>query len=128
MPGDMFKGAFIGFIVALLMLLPPVLHFVTGPLGPFIGGYIGGSKAKASILGAMMVGFLMSLFMVAPMIGLLALGSTLEGLLPRGLLNVLVIIGIIIVVYTGLMGTIGAAIGGLIARKSIPPDSPTSSS
>ena len=113
----MFKGALIGFLVALLMWLPPLLHFLTGPLGPIVGGFIGGSKARASLAGAVGVGILMSLFMMAPVVGLVAFGSTLEDFLPRGVRNALVYVAIAIVLYTGFMGTIGAAIGGHLARR-----------
>ncbi len=124
----MFKGALIGFLVALLMWLPPLLHFLTGPLGPIVGGFIGGSKARASLAGAVGVGILMSLFMVAPVAGLLAFGSALEDFLPRGVRNALVYVAIAIVLYMGFMGAIGAAIGGHLARRQqAAQDGPTGS-
>ena len=41
---DMSKAAFIGAGVALLCFLPPILHFITGPLSPAIGGFVGGMQ------------------------------------------------------------------------------------
>lgn len=40
----MSRAAFIGVGVALLCFLPPILHFITGPLSPAIGGFVGGMQ------------------------------------------------------------------------------------
>lgn len=40
----MSRAAFIGAGVAFLCLLPPILHFITGPLSPAIGGFVGGMQ------------------------------------------------------------------------------------
>jgi hypothetical protein len=112
----MLKGALVGFGVALLMLLPPIVHFVTGPLGPLVGGFFGGSRAKATLPVAVGVGLLMALFMAAPIGGLVALGTAFEiPFLPRSMLDVLGVVGVVVVVYTGVMGTVGAVIGGRAA-------------
>ena len=42
--GDMWRAAFIGVGVALLCILPPIIHFITGPLSPAIGGFVGGMQ------------------------------------------------------------------------------------
>ena len=41
------KACAIGFGITLACLLPPIIHFFTGPVGPFIGGFIGGSRVEA---------------------------------------------------------------------------------
>ena len=113
----MFRGALIGFAVALLMCLPPILHFVTGPLGPLVGGFIGGYRTRISLTGAMSMGLLMGLFVTAPVAGLLAFGSVTQGFLPLGVRDVLMYVGIAIIGYTGFLGSIGAAIGGHLAHQ-----------
>ncbi len=40
----MARAAFIGVGVALLCFLPPILHFITGPLSPAIGGFVAGMQ------------------------------------------------------------------------------------
>ncbi len=40
----MSRAAFIGVGVALLCFLPPIIHFITGPLSPAIGGFVGGMQ------------------------------------------------------------------------------------
>lgn len=116
---DMLKGALVGFGVALLMLTPPIVHFVTGPLGPLVGGFFGGSRAKATFPVAVGVGLLMALFMVAPVGGLVALGTVFDiPFLPQSVLDALGVVAVVIVVYTGMMGTVGAVIGGRVAGKA----------
>ena len=114
----MLKGALIGFAVALAMLLPPIIHWVSGPLGPLVGGFIGGSRARASGWRALGVGLLMGLFMILPIVViLLVMSSVAESLIPGGVRKILGIIAAVIVLYTGFMGSIGAAIGGHQALK-----------
>ena len=61
----------------------------------------------------------MALFMVAPIAGLVVLGTVVTGLLPQAVGNALALFGVIIVVYTGAMGAVGAALGGLLARRQL---------
>ncbi len=113
----MLKGALIGFAVALAMLLPPILHWVSGPLGPLVGGFLGGSRARLRPTRAPLMGLLMGLFMVAPLSLLIAASSVADTLLPEGLRNVLAVVAVVIVLYTTVMGSIGAAIGGALALR-----------
>ena len=113
----MLKGALIGFAVALAMLLPPILHWVSGPLGPLVGGFLGGSRARLRPSHAPLMGLLMGLFMVAPLSLLIAASSIADTFLPEGLRNILAVVAVVIVLYTTVMGSIGAAIGGALALR-----------
>lgn len=42
---EVFAGM-LGAGVAMACVLPPILHFITGPLGPLIGGFIAASRCK----------------------------------------------------------------------------------
>ncbi len=42
------KATLMAVGIAILCLLPPIVHFVTGPLGPAIGGYLAGSRMRLS--------------------------------------------------------------------------------
>lgn len=42
------KATVMAVIVSICCLLPPIVHFVTGPLGPAIGGYLAGSRMRLS--------------------------------------------------------------------------------
>ncbi|MBI4198109.1 MAG: DUF5518 domain-containing protein [Chloroflexi bacterium] len=114
----MVKSAFIGFLVALGMFLPPILHFITAPLGPFVGGYIAGSKVSATTGKAVLIGVLMGLFMIIPIaVVVLGLDIFARGLLSQGMRLALGLTGGLVLVYTAVVGSIGAIIGGHMALK-----------
>ena len=114
----MLKGALIGFAIALGMLLPPIIHWMSGPLGPLVGGFIGGSRARAHGWRALGIGLLMGLFMILPIaVILLVVSSVAESLIPGGVRKALGVLVVVIVLYTGFMGSIGAAIGGYLAVR-----------
>ncbi|MBW8051116.1 MAG: hypothetical protein FVQ77_12410 [Cytophagales bacterium] len=51
----------IGFGICICCLLPPILHFITGPLGPFIGGLVAGTRIHANKKGAIVIGLIIGL-------------------------------------------------------------------
>lgn len=108
------KSALLGALIALAGFLPPVVHFVTGPLGPVIGGIIAGYRVKATCGKAEMIGLLMGVFIAVPALLLL---RTLFG--PMSTTN-LAILGFIIVGYTAVLGGLGAALGGFFSDKDTP--------
>ena len=48
--------ALIGAGVAIACLVPPVVHFISGPLGPLIGGAVAGGRSRARGLSALVIG------------------------------------------------------------------------
>ena len=112
----MLKHALIGFGISLACLLPPAVHFITGPLGPFIGGWFAGSKHQARPRQAMGIGMLMGLFMVLPMFAVLAVNNLVLSWVEDDLL--VIIIGIVILGYTAVLGMIGAMVGGHMVGRS----------
>ena len=111
----MLKHALMGFGISLLCLLPPLVHFVTGPLAPFIGGWFAGSKFQARPGQAIGIGVLMGFFMVLPVAAVLAVNSLVLSWVEG---DFLLIIGIVILGYTAVLGTAGAAVGGYMVGRS----------
>ena len=85
------KSSLIGFLIALAMLAPPIIHILTGPLGPLIGGFFAGTRAKVTVGKSPIIGMIMALFMVAPITALVTFSSVTENFLPKNLQNVLVL-------------------------------------
>ncbi|MBI4312406.1 MAG: DUF5518 domain-containing protein [Chloroflexi bacterium] len=108
----MVKSAFIGFLVALAMLLPPILHFVTGPLGPFVGGWVAGSRYGAGGKRALALGLLIGMFMGVPFVVFLATDALLLHWLSPGARAAVGAAALVAVAYASFMAGLGAAIGG----------------
>ncbi|MDE2860629.1 MAG: hypothetical protein OYI31_07700 [Chloroflexota bacterium] len=115
------KYAFIGCGVAVLCLIIPLVHFVSGPLSPLIGGWVAGSMAKAGMLRAVWLGVLMSGLLAG---ALLAILPVVSSLLPGIELPQVTDGGLVILLFAGVLAvgvvlaSVGAAIGGSMARKS----------
>jgi len=114
----MFKHAFMGFGVCLACLLPPIVHLVTGPLGPLIGGWFAGSKYQATTGQGLGIGVLMGLFMAFPVGTVLAVDNLAPSLMSRVEDDILLIFGIVILGYTAVLGSVGAMVGGYMVGRS----------
>lgn len=116
---------FIGLGVMVVCILPPILHFLTGPLSPVIGGFVAGIKGKADGKGALTIGGIMgtgmalllaTIFFVMASFQLSIPGKAGEMLGGESLPVVPIVIGGFVVVT--LMGTLGAFLGGKLAAKA----------
>jgi hypothetical protein len=105
-------AATIGALIALAMLLPPLIHIVTGPLGPFVGGFFAGYKARVSVIGAFGVGLFMSMVFIAPIFAVIHFATDMDQVFQKLLVAA-------VVMYTGFMGFIGATIGGYSSRRKM---------
>jgi hypothetical protein len=104
----------LGVGVAFFCFVPPILHFITGPLAPGIGGFVAGTRTGATgddiwIIGATIgVGLAVMLGIAAFVISGIVGGRPLPGL------GALVSGGALI--YGTLLGTLGAFFGGRMER------------
>lgn len=118
--GEVVAG-FLGAGIAVGCAMPPLLHLVTGPLGPLIGGFVAGNRAhpraRGSVIIALTVGTVLA--------GALGIGARIfiglagRSELPRwfpssGMLGV--ILGGVWF-YAAAMSTVGIAISRAFARK-----------
>ena len=109
----MIASALLGVTISVACLLPPVVHFITGPLGPFIGGYFAGSRIKATPIMALSIGGMMGILSVLPILGLVAL-------LRRWMdieVGLVYPISFGVSLYISLLGGGGAMLGGATASK-----------
>jgi len=113
----MLKAAFIGIGISIGLLLIPLVHFVAGPVGPFIGGFMGGSSIHARPAQAVGVGLLMGI--LAGLLVALGLGiaEAIFQVMSQGSPTIYVLIGILVVFYVGILGAAGALTGGHMAQS-----------
>jgi hypothetical protein len=106
------KGALLGLGITLVALIPPIVHFISGPLGPLIGGFIASARTcRGNPRKAVAMGILMGLFMtVAVTIVVVPLSKTSD-VLPGNASLMVLIIPIGAGTYTALLGVLGALMG-----------------
>ena len=101
--------------IALACLLPPIIHFCSGPLGPAIGGYFSGSRFQVRPREGLLVGLGMALLAIIPMSLGLATAVEYFGVPPRSQAS-LEIMGFLLLFYIAGLGAGGAVIGGNSTR------------
>lgn len=110
----MLRAALIGVGIALIGLIIPVVHVITGPLGPLAGGFIAGqSLDPPDEMRAMGVGALMGVFM-----GLLALPFALGTWLIFDVPTVVLAIPAAVLAYAALLGSVGAMIAAMRTKAA----------
>ena len=55
------KGAALTVAIAVVCFLPPIVHLVTGPLSPLIGGYLAGNRFKLTGEESAIVGLVLAI-------------------------------------------------------------------
>lgn len=98
--------------ISILCLLPPIVHFVTGPLGPAIGGYLAGSRMKLSGGQAAFLGLVIGIAVgaLAPIIFVTIGNLDLSRL-------VLIFFGGFAAIYAMMLSGVAAYFGGNSARN-----------
>lgn len=110
----MVRAALIGVGVALIALIIPVVHVITGPLGPLVGGFIAGqSLDPPDEMRAIGVGALMGVFM-----GLIALPFALGTWLIFDVPTTVLTIPAAVLAYAALLGSVGAMISAMRAKAA----------
>ena len=110
------KASVVGIFVAILAFIPPILHFITAPLGPLIGGFIGSTMVKATSHNAIRIGGCMGGLGVFAAAAVLAVffGDSFESL--TGIAQIFGV-SLFLGLYTGLLGGLGALLGAKLSSK-----------
>jgi hypothetical protein len=122
--GTEILSGLLGAGVAIACILPPLLHLITGPLGPFIGGFVAANRAKPGARGRIVIAVTIGTA-VASLIGVGAL--VLTGLAGKSQLpswfpasNTLAAILGGVWIYATALGAGGAAVSNAFANKEQP--------
>lgn len=100
------KGAILVLAIAILALLPPLVHFITGPLGPFIGGFVSGRQLHARAHEAFGIGVVVAGVVATPAFLLALSVNQASSLLVLG-----------VALYCGVLAALGALVGGARTAK-----------
>lgn len=112
-PVPIILGAAIAFAVSVICLLPPGIHFVSGPLGPLIGGYVAGNRLRLGEEEALVVGLAMGVALGGAIFAVLQYLSFGPDLAWQASLP----LSVVAALYVGLLGGLGAWFAGRRATE-----------
>jgi len=115
--GRLVRASALGLGLALLLVLPPIVHFCTGPLGPLIGGFFSGSRHRLSATEGLLVGLGMGIGLALLGGAFLLAGGTRLLPLPADLRFIIALVVAFLSAYYALLGGLGAVVGGWPARQ-----------
>lgn len=104
-------GQALGLGLARLLILPPIVHFCTGPL---IGGFLSGSRHRLSATEGLLVGLGMGIGLALLGGAFLLAGGTRFLPLPADLRSIIALVVAFLSAYYALLG---AVIGGRLAHQ-----------
>ena len=122
----MMRAALTGTVVALLCLVPPLIHFVTGPLGPFIGGVVAGAQLRSrtdSTYALILMSALMAVMLAAavtaiaaPALAIVSIFIETEAQISLAMLPAL---ALMVAIYSFGLGVVGAMLGAAFRGRQI---------
>jgi len=111
------KAASIAFGVSLICLIIPIVHLVSGPLAPAIGGFVGAGTISARKIHAPAIGLSLAMFWTAPVFALYGIRTFQPNFF--GLIGDTLLVPLLgIFFWASVLGTAGAAIAS--SRKGKP--------
>lgn len=120
LPREILAGV-IGGGVTLVCFLPPILHFVTGPLGPLIGGFVAAKQLPPSARGRIVIAVVAGTCIGALAAIAVAIIGGLDGPRPAWLpgTETLALIVLGMAIYTTGLAAAGAALGHASVEKKL---------
>jgi hypothetical protein len=118
LPREILAGVIAGG-VSLACFLPPILHFLTGPLGPLIGGFIAAKQVTPSGRARIVIAGVAGSCIGALAATAVAIIGGLQGPRPDWLpgTDTLVLIVLGVAIYTMGLSAVGAALGQASVEK-----------
>lgn len=115
------KAAFIGVGISLALLVPPVIHFLTGPLSTIIGGYVAGSRERVDPPGGLLIGAMMGVIIACIVAGILLIILAASASVPNVAVQIsadkVAPIALAAIFFAVVTSSLGAIIGGHRARR-----------
>lgn len=114
----MINGILVGFLIMLVSIPIPIVHFIAVPISPFVAGFIGGGIAKTDEKTTIRFGLFMSLLMSIPGLLFILVRVIFDIDEVFGITSdIFIIILLILIPYTWFGSTIGALISYIIRKN-----------
>ncbi len=110
----MLRSALIGAAITLACIVVPVVHFITAIPSAFIGGYVAGARLACAPGQALAVAGLMAALLAVPVLAAAVIVRIVDPEFPIGFVAGA---GVTLLVWFGGSGAVGAALGGVSARR-----------
>ena len=119
----MVRGVLIAVGITIGLLLPPIIHFISGPIGPFVGGYVSVASWKNQPRTALAAGLIFGLavfliFAIVVAVVLVILGSATD-VISGGTGALIIGLSIGATINIGTLSTVGATVGATRGRGSV---------
>lgn len=120
--GSEIIAGIVGAGVSLGCLLPPILHLVTGPLGPLIGGFVAANKVRPGVRAQLIVAVTIATVIAGFVAGALSVAASVaaKNELPDwfpaspGRIGGL---GAVVWLYAALLSTVGVILRGKVGKN-----------
>ena len=120
LPRELLAG-FLGAGIALACLLPPLIHLVSGPLGPAIGAFVVGNHFKPGTRGRAVIAVTIGCVLSAIVGGALLAIRSASGATPPSWFPASDIVGMIVggvLVWAGALAAIGVGFSSAVASRT----------
>tara|TARA_B100000029_G_scaffold215129_2_gene212969 strand:+ start:784 stop:1143 length:360 start_codon:yes stop_codon:yes gene_type:complete len=113
---SLLRSSLIGAFITLALIIVPLVHFLTVWFASFLGGFVAGSRIYADQATSIKIGAIMSLVLVVPIIGIIYIANTIFSI--KAGFSLIFVVSLLLTLYVGGLGILGASLGGSIARKT----------
>ena len=113
---SLLRSSLIGAFITLALIIVPLVHFLTFWFASFLGGFVAGSRIYADQATSIKIGAIMSLVLVVPIIGIIYIANTIFSI--KAGFSLIFVVSLLLTLYVGGLGILGASLGGSIARKT----------
>jgi hypothetical protein len=120
--GRELASGLIGAVVSVCCIFPPILHLVTGPLGPFIGGFVAANRVqptpRARFLVALTIATTLATFIASALsvASSIAAANELPDWFPATPTRIAVVT-IVVWTYAGTLAAVGTITRSAVARS-----------
>lgn len=102
------KASSVAFIVSLVCFIIPIVHLLSGPLAPAIGGFVGAGTIAARKIQAPIIGLLLAVFWVGIVIILYLIRTAYPNFL-EFLGDSILLPALGVFLWASILGTLGAS-------------------
>jgi len=120
--GRELASGLIGAVVSMCCIFPPILHLVTGPLGPFIGGFVAANRVQPTTRARVVVALTIATALAGFIGGAVTIASSIaaKNELPDWFPTTpakIAVLTVVVWTYAGTLAALGTITRSAVARN-----------